>query len=165
MKEFEFRTIRLDEIDQAVEIEQICFPPNEACTREAMTRRINKAKDDFFVAIDKETGLIAGFVNGLATKEITFRDEFFTQEELYDVNGDNIMILGLDVLPEYRMQGLARSIISKYGELQFERGRKYLTLTCLDSRVPMYKKFGFEDLGQANSTWGGEAWHEMRKNL
>ncbi|SEF80083.1 GNAT family N-acetyltransferase [Lachnospira multipara] len=165
MKEFEFRTIRLDEIDQAVEIEQICFPPNEACTREAMTRRINKAKDDFFVAIDKETGLIAGFVNGLATKEITFRDEFFTQEELYDVNGDNIMILGLDVLPEYRMQGLARSIISKYGELQFERGRKYLTLTCLDSRVPMYKKFGFEDLGQANSTWGGEAWHEMRKSL
>ena len=165
MKEFEFRTIRLDEIDQAVEIEQICFPPNEACTREAMTRRINKDKDDFFVAIDKETGLIAGFVNGLATKEITFRDEFFTQEELYDVNGDNIMILGLDVLPEYRMQGLARSIISKYGELQHERGRKYLTLTCLDSRVSMYKKFGFEDLGQANSTWGGEAWHEMRKSL
>jgi ribosomal protein S18 acetylase RimI-like enzyme len=165
MKEFEFRTIRLDEIDQAVEIEQICFPPNEACTREAMTRRINKDKDDFFVAIDKETGLIAGFVNGLATKEITFRDEFFTQEELYDVNGDNIMILGLDVLPEYRMQGLARSIISKYGELQLERGRKYLTLTCLDSRVSMYKKFGFEDLGQANSTWGGEVWHEMRKSL
>ena len=75
------------------------------------------------------------------------------------------MILGLDVLPEYRMQGLARSIISKYGELQLERGRKYLTLTCLDSRVSMYKKFGFEDLGQANSTWGGEAWHEMRKSL
>ena len=25
----------------------------------------------------------------------------------------------------------------------------------------MYEKFGFTDLGQANSTWGGETWHAM----
>ena len=34
-------------------------------------------------------------------------------------------------------------------------------LTCLDSRVPMYEKMGFQDKGAANSTWGGEEWHEM----
>ena len=25
----------------------------------------------------------------------------------------------------------------------------------------MYKKFGLLDLGIADSTWGGEEWHEM----
>ena len=31
-EKFEFRNIRPDEAEQAVEIEQICFPPNEACS-------------------------------------------------------------------------------------------------------------------------------------
>ena len=35
-------------------------------------------------------------------------------------------------------------------------------LTCLESKVEMYKKLGFVDQGMADSTWGGEAWHEMR---
>ena len=35
-------------------------------------------------------------------------------------------------------------------------------LTCLDSKVEMYQKMGFEDMGIADSTWGGSQWHEMR---
>lgn len=165
MAEFEFRMIKIEETNQAVEIEQICFPPNEACKKEAMTRRILKAREDFFVAVDKQTGRIAGFINGLVTDESKFRDDFFTQEELYDKNGHNIMILGLDVLPAYRRQGLARTIVQKYSELQGARGRNNLILTCLDSKVEMYKKFGFEDLGIADSSWGGEEWHEMIKDI
>ena len=33
---FEFRNIRSDEAEQAVAIEQICFPPNEACSEKHM---------------------------------------------------------------------------------------------------------------------------------
>lgn len=33
MDRFEFRCIRSEETQQAIEIEQICFPPNEACSR------------------------------------------------------------------------------------------------------------------------------------
>jgi hypothetical protein len=36
-----------------------------------------------------------------------------------------------------------------------------LILTCLKAKVKMYKKMGFDDRGIANSTWGGEEWHEM----
>ena len=71
------------------------------------------------------------------------------------------MLLGLDVRPEYRGQGLAREIVRQYVEREQKKGRKRLILTCLDSRVEMYLKFGFRDLGMANSSWGGEAWHEM----
>ncbi len=158
---FEFRDIRVQETDQAVLIEQICFPPNEACSEKCMKERILAAAELFMVVVDKETGKLAGFLNGLSTKEPNFRDEFFTDISLYDKEGGNIMLLGLDVLPQYRGQGLAREIVRRYASREKAKGRKKLILTCLDSKVSMYLKFGFTDHGIANSTWGGEEWHEM----
>jgi ribosomal protein S18 acetylase RimI-like enzyme len=164
MERFEFRNICADdaeEVRQAVEIEQICFPPNEACSEANMRARVAKAAELFLVAVDRETGKIAGFLNGLATDESVFRDEFFTDAELYEPEGKNIMLLGLDVLPEYRLQGLARALVKEYARRELKKGREMLLLTCLQAKVEMYQKFGFEDRGIANSTWGGEEWHEM----
>ena len=158
---FEFRDIRPEEADQAVAIEHICFPPHEACSEKHMKARIVKAPKLFLVAIDKEIGKIAGFLNGIATGETAFRDEFFIDENLHDMQGTHVMLLGLDVLPEYRGQGLATEIVYQYICREAQNGRKVLVLTCLDSKVEMYKKMGFQDKGLANSTWGGEAWHEM----
>ncbi len=158
---YEFRDIKTEETQEVIEIEQICFPPNEACSPKAMTERIGKAPELFLVAYDRENGKIAGFLNGVATNEPLFRDEFFTDITLHDANGKNVMLLGLDVRPEYRRQGLAREIVCQYLKREKERGRAQLVLTCLDEKVEMYKRFGFKDLGSANSTWGGEAWHEM----
>ena len=126
MKRFEFRNIRQDEVEQAIAIEQICFPPNEACSPRAMKERIAAAPELFLVAVDKDTGKIAGFLNGLSTKESKFRDEFFTDVSLYDPEGKNIMLLGLDVLPEYRKQGLAREIVYQYRGREHEKGRNML---------------------------------------
>lgn len=158
---FEFRNIRAQEARQAAEIEQVCFPPNEACAKEMMLARIAKAPELFLVAVDKQTGKIAGFLNGLSTEEYSFRDEFFTDAELYDPNGRNVMLLGLDVLPEYRKQGLGRELMYQYLRRERENGRHMLILTCLPSKVKMYKKMGFRDEGIANSSWGKEQWHEM----
>ena len=130
-EKFEFRNIYADETDQAVTIEQICFPPNEACSEKNMKERIVKAPELFLVAVDKTTGKIAGFLNGLATGESIFRDEFFTNADLYDPNGKNIMLLGLDVLPEYRRQGLATELMRQYAERERVNNRQMLILTCL----------------------------------
>lgn len=159
---FEFRSICPEETGQAVAIEQICFPPHEACSEKSMTERIARAPEMFLVAVDKATGRLAGFLNGLSTNEDTFRDEFFTQAQLYDPNGRNVMLLGLDVLPEYRGRGLAKEIVQQYVKQEKAKGREALILTCLQEKVPMYLKMGFQDEGIANSTWGGEEWHEMR---
>ena len=162
-KRFEFRCIKQEEAEQAIVIEQICFPPNEACSPKSMSERIAAAPEMFLVAADRETGKIAGFLNGIATDEKAFRDEFFTDVNLHDPKGENVMLLGLDVLPEYRGQGLAREIVAQYCEKERKNGRRMLVLTCLDSKVEMYRKMDFEDLGEANSTWGGEKWHEMTR--
>lgn len=158
---FEFRSIRPQEADEAVAIEQICFPPNEACSERHMKERIQKAPELFLVAIHKESGKMAGFFNGISTGEELFRDEFFTDTELYDPDGQNVMMLGLDVLPEYRMRGLGRELVQQYLNRERANGRKRLVLTCLEAKVEMYRKMGFTDHGLANSAWGGEAWHEM----
>lgn len=46
-EKYEFRNIHKDEIEQAAEIESICFPPNEACTYEHMESRIKKSIGSF----------------------------------------------------------------------------------------------------------------------
>jgi ribosomal protein S18 acetylase RimI-like enzyme len=161
LEKYEFRSIRPDEAEQAVTIEQICFPPNEACSEQHMKERIDKAPNLFLVAVDKKTGKLAGFLNGLSTDECSFRDEFFTDVNLYNPEGKNVMLLGLDVLPEYRRQGLAKELVYKYARRECENKRKMLILTCLKEKVNMYKKMGFVDRGIADSTWGGEEWHEM----
>ena len=162
---FEFRSVRANEAEEVAEIEKICFPPHEVCSKKDMFERVEHAPELFLVAVDKETGTIAGFLNGLSTKETIFRDEFFTEIHLYDPAGENVMLLGLDVRPEYRRQGLAREIVRQYAEREKKNGRRRLVLTCLESKVEMYQKFGFRDLGMANSTWGGEVWHEMDYQL
>ncbi len=164
-EKYEFRTIRQEEAPQAAEIEQICFPPNEACTGEMMFRRVQAAPDFFLVAVNRQDGRLAGFLNGLVTDEPAFRDEFFTGSGLDNPSGANVMILGLDVLPEHRGQGLARELMHRYVEIERARGRKKLILTCLPDKIKMYEGMGFRDNGIANSSWGGEVWHEMERAL
>lgn len=164
-EQFEFRDILPEEAKRAAEIEQICFPPYEACSREMMISRALEAPEVFLVAADRQTGEIAGFLNGLPTKETSFRDEFFTDSGLYDPDGKTVMLLGLDMLPEYRGRGLARELMEEYARRERRKGRHTLVLTCLDEKVAMYERMGFRDLGIANSTWGGEEWHEMSRRL
>lgn len=153
--------IRQDEADQTAYIEQVCFPPNEACSAEDMRDKVEAAPELFLVAVDSATGKIAGFLNGLSTNEEHFRDEFLTDAGLYDPKGKNNMLLGLEVLPQYQGQGLASELVRRYIEMERANGRQQLILTCLAEKVAMYEKMGFKDCGMANSTWGGEKWHEM----
>ena len=165
MEKYEFRNIRPEEADQAVRMEQICFPPNEACSEKHMIERTLQVPELFLVAVDKETGKIAGLLNGSATDEEVFRDEFFTDITLNNPEGKNIMLLGLEVLPEYRGQGLAKELMYLYLKREKENGREKVFLTCLDSKVKMYTKMGYKDLGISDSSWGGEEWHDMSYSL
>ena len=134
---YEFRNIKQNEAEEAAEIERICFPPNEACSKKHMKDRVAGIADLFLVVIDKENGKMAGFLNGLATDDEILKDEFFTDASLHNPEGKNVI------------------------EREWGRGRKEIILTCLESKVAMYEKFGFKDKGIAQSTWGGEEWHEM----
>lgn len=158
---YELRGIRSDEAEIAAAIEAVCFPPSEACTLPIMKERIARASDCYLVAVDRQTDQIVGFVNGLCTDEDTLRDELFTNTELHDPNGKNIMICSVAVLPEYQRQGIARAMMKEFLKRQKEMGREQAVLTCVPEKVGMYAKFGYTDRGESESSWGGEKWHEM----
>lgn len=52
-----------------------------------MKERIGVTPELFLVAVDKTTGKLAGFLNGIATDEEKFRDEFFTDASLNNPKG------------------------------------------------------------------------------
>ena len=162
---FTFRSILPEEMEQAVEIETTCFPPHEACKPEIMRARVAVAPEWFLVAVDRATGKIAGFIDGLATNDETLRDAIYTDATLHNPDGCNVMILGVNVLPDYRRQGLAREMMAQYLQREQARGTKRVVLTCLAHRVEMYRSFGFNEIGASDSIWGNEAWIEMDVRL
>lgn len=158
---YELRQVLPKDAEEATEIEAICFPPSEACTLPIMKERIQYAAQSFLVAVDRETGKMVGFINALCTNERTLRDELFTDTSLHDPEGENVMVCSVAVLPEYQRQGIARELMWELLRKQQELGKRQAILTCVPSKVKMYKKFGFTDGGESESTWGGEKWHEM----
>ena len=89
-----------------------------------MAPRIENAPDLFLVAVDRKTGKMAAFLNGLATNREHLTDDFFTDADQHDPDGTNIMLLGLDVLPEHQHQGLARELMEQYKEREQVKGSK-----------------------------------------
>jgi len=69
---------------------------------------------------------------------------------LHESEGKCVMLLGLDVLPEYRKQGLGRELVFTYCRREQENGRKMLVLTCHEGWrfSPAY------DLTYSDTYWG-----------
>ena len=160
-EKFKFRTVREGEAETATAIEAACFPPNEACILPIMKERVRLAPELFVVAQETATGKVVGFINAIATDEEHLRDEFFTDTSLHNPKGKYVMILSVAVLPEYRGQGLAKEMMRELLRKQESQERTAAVLTCLESKIKLYEKMGYTDLGVSGSEWGGEKWHEM----
>ena len=165
LKRYRFRQILPEEGAQAGEMDRICFPPEEAKPMDIMCRFVGKMPEQFLVAVDRGTGKVAGFLCGISSDEARFKDEFFTDLSLNDPAAQTVYLLGLDILPEYRGQGLARELMKLYGIWSQVKGKHRMVLTAHEEKVGLYEKLGFTDLGISDSTWGGGSWHEMVKPL
>ncbi len=164
-EQYELRSAREDDIEEIVNLENLCFAPHVACTYEMLSARIKQIPDMFLVASSRQTGEIAGFVTGLATEEEHFRDAFFEKPSLHFGKGHHVMILGLNVHPDYRHQGLAKGLMSFYRLSQAKQGKTKIILTCLEDKIRMYEKMGYKNLGLSHSLWGGIPWYEMVLDL
>jgi predicted N-acetyltransferase YhbS len=67
----------------------------------------------------------------------------------------------LDVIPEYRNQGVAAKLMKHLTNASFKNGRKGLILTCKEHLIHYYSKFRFVNLGVSDSTHGGAVWYDM----
>ena len=121
------------EADRLAEIEAICFPPAEAASHEEVVKRMG-----------------------------AFPDEFYHDITLHRKDGDIQTVFGLNVIPEYRHQGIAGELVEYFKELAKERGKKALILTCKEHMIPFYESHGLKKLGVADSCHGGATWYDMQ---
>lgn len=159
MIDIKIRPVTIEDLDSITDVEAACFPPAEAATRESFEHRIQAFPECFFVAVHNDK--IIGFINGCATDERTIRDEMFEDSSLHNPNGCYQSIFGLDVIEDYRFQGIAAELMNHLIENARSKGRKGLILTCKDRLIHYYAKFGYKNLGVSASVHGGAVWYDM----
>lgn len=159
MIEVTIRNVRPDDLDRVAEIEAACFPLAEAAPREVFKERIAAFSDSFFVA--EVDGKLIGFINGCATNSEFIYDELFQNTQHHIPTGVNLAIFGLDVIPEYRRQGIAAQLMNHLIHTAKNTGRSSIILTCKEQLVPYYESFNYVKKGISGSTHGGAQWFDM----
>ena len=155
------RYATMADLDDIASVESECFPVLEAATKEEFEQRIKYYGNHFWLMFDDDK-LIA-FVDGFVTDEADLTDEMYENASMHDENGAWQMIFGVNTLPDYRRCGCAKELIKKAILDARKQNRKGLVLTCKESLVPYYSKFGFIDEGITDkSTHGNVLWHQMR---
>ena len=155
------RYATMADLDDIASVESECFPVLEAATKEEFEQRIKYYGDHFWLMFDE--GKLIAFVDGFVTDEADLTDDMYENASMHNENGAWQMIFGVNTLPEYRRCGCAKELIKKAILDARKQNRKGLVLTCKESLVPYYSKFGFVDEGITDkSTHGNVLWHQMR---
>ncbi len=155
------RYATMADLDDIASVEAECFPVLEAATKEEFEQRIKYYGNHFWLMFDDDK-LIA-FVDGFVTDEADLTDEMYENASMHNENGAWQMIFGVNTLPEYRRCGYAKELIKKAILDARKQNRKGLVLTCKESLVSYYSRFGFVDEGITDkSTHGNVLWHQMR---
>ena len=149
----------IEDLDEITKVEALCFPQAEAATRVSLEQRIRTFSETFFVAeID---GIIIGFVNGCIINGTVIYDKLYENAALHIPDGNYQTIFGLDVITQYRNQGIAARLMNYIIEVARVAGRKGVILTCKERLIHYYSKFGYKNMGISESVHGGAQWYDM----
>lgn len=155
------RKATMADLDSIAAVEEACFPPAEAATKESFEKRLTYYANHFWLLFEEEQ--LISFVDGMVTDEADLRDEMYSDASLHQEEGAWQMIFGVNTLPRYREKGYARLLLEHAIEDARKENRKGLVLTCKDKLVHYYGALGFVNEGiSENSTHGGAVWYQMR---
>ena len=156
---YTIRTATLADLETVTAIENTCFPPEQAATRDSFRDRLAAFPAHFLLLEDG--GKVIGFVNGAVIDARYIADEMYERASLHNEAGAYQSVYGLDVLPEYRGQGLAHKLMAELIGRARAEGRKGVTLTCLAEKIGFYETMGFCNEGASDSIHGGVLWYNM----
>ncbi len=159
MSDINIRNATPSDLDEISALELVCFPVEEAATRESFKRRINTFPESFFVAEINDK--IVGVVNGCVSNSSVIFDEMYHDDSTHIANGENQIIFGLLVHPDYQRKGIAEKLLNHIISVSKQRGKKSIILTCKDKLIHYYEKFGFVNMGKSESSHGGAVWYDM----
>lgn len=157
------RRANQSDLNDIIQIEQVCFPSQEAASSKELTERFNTFPENFIVATVDEK--VVGFINGACTHQPILPDELYHDISLHIPDGKYQTVFGIDVLPDYRHQGIAGQLMNAFIELSKERGKKGIVLTCKNHLIGFYQNFGYVHKGISSSIHGNAQWNDMILNF
>lgn len=159
----EIRHALPEDLEEICAVENACFPPAEAATKEAFRTRLKIFPERFLVAVSD--GKIVGLINGCCTEKPVLEDILYEPDCPHSLINPWQTVFGLAVLPEYQGMGFASALMEKLTQLCIEDGQKGIILTCKQEKIPMYQHYGFTCRGVSESSHGGAVWYDMIKTL
>jgi ribosomal protein S18 acetylase RimI-like enzyme len=157
------RNVKMRDLANLVSIENLCFPNEEAATKEALEKRVQLISDSFFVA--EVNGVIVGLVNGPVIDTPFISDDLFSEIKSNSASGGHQSILGVAVAPEYQKRGIAAGLLTRLENEAYSKKRKTMTLTCKKELISYYEKLGYVNKGMSKSVHGGVRWYNIVKKL
>jgi GNAT superfamily N-acetyltransferase len=144
-------------------VETSGFSAEEAATAERIKLRIDSFPQGFLVA--EAAVRVIGMLNSASTNKDDISDEELKQLIGHAVDGKNMVVFALAVLPEFQKRGIARQLMSRFVEEARGLKKQNVLLMCKQHLITYYEGMGFEHVGLSRSTHGGAEWHEMRLRL
>ena len=144
----DIRFATINDIDAITELERQCFPPEEAAEKDSFEKRLTVFPNHFWLLED--SGKLASMINGMTTDIPILRDEMFEDVSFHNGTGN------------YQKMGCASKLMERVIADVKEQGRKGIVLTCKESLIPFYERFGFVNEGKSMSKHGGAVWYDMR---
>ncbi|WP_019394542.1 GNAT family N-acetyltransferase [Priestia filamentosa] len=157
------RNASLSDRPRLIEIENLCFSKEEASTPKTTKQRLQHIRDSFFVAEEDVT--ILGLVNGPVTGQEFITDDLFENITENPSFGGQQTILGLGVHPDFQSRGILAKLLAHLEKEACKRTRETVTLTCKEALISFYGKYGYINMGVADSAHSGVVWYNMSKRL
>lgn len=157
------RHAKLEDVETLHKLEQLGFPKEEAATLESLQQRVSIASDTFWV-YEKE-GTIMSYIDGIFCESRTIVDAMFEDISNYHNGGNTLAIFGVVTKPSDQGKGYASKLMYHVIEESRRKHKAFITLTCKAQLIKFYESFGFELIGESESTHGGALWYDMGKPL
>ena len=153
------RTATPADLETISSIESICFAPAEAADQSRFYDRLERFADHFWLC--ETEGKVVGFIDGAVINTRTISDEMYADASYHDPKGMWQAVYGINVLPQFRGQGIGHKLMHALIAAARSQGRQGCVLTCKDHMIGWYEKQGFRLLGRSASVHGGMVWNDM----
>jgi GNAT superfamily N-acetyltransferase len=163
MSQLIIRNATMEDLDTVVAIEAACFPAAEAADQASMEERLAGYAKGFFIG--EVDGVAVGFINGACSDSPVIEDKFYESMKWHTDDGINLMVYGLDVMPDHRGRGYARRLMEAFIAFAKAEGKAAVLLTCKSHLVNFYESFGYVNQGLSDSTHGGAEWYDLQLDL
>lgn len=157
------RNAKIEDLEELLAIENLCFLKAEAATKESFEERIKVIPDSFLVA--EKDGELIGLVNGPVINTPFISDDLFSEIKENPATGGHQSILGLAVAPNFQKRGVASKLLTHLENEARANKRETITLTCKENLIKFYENHGFVNEGVSSSNHGGAVWYNLIKKL